>query len=466
MNFPFVDGDVLADILSISKATVDKWERSGKITAIVSGDSQKRYALNNLSHFPEVANMLHSKWDSEAAIKPARRFTSLELFAGAGGLAIGLEQAGFSPVALNEIDKDACQTLRRNRPHWRVIEGDVCGIDFTPFKGIDFLSGGFPCQAFSYAGKQRGFEDTRGTMFFEFARAIKETQPKVFMGENVRGLLEHDNGETLKTIKQVLTDLGYTLVPPNVLKAIFYKVPQKRERLVFVGIRNDLAPFVSFQWPSPYSRVMVLRDALKAGDLYPVDAPESAGQRYPKRKSEILSAVPQGGYWRDLPDELQREYMQGSYFLGGGKTGMARRLSWDSPSLTLTCAPAQKQTERCHPEETRPLTVREYARIQTFPDEWQFAGSVTSQYKQIGNAVPVNLALAVGRSLIRLLNDIDSLERGVATINSLRSPPLTPAPPSPIPPSPLHTPGLSHASAPHHRRHDSPAHFQADLFAQ
>ena len=117
--------------------------------------------------------------------------------------------------------------------------------------------------------------------------------------------------------------------------------------------------------------------------------------------------LPAGGYWRDLPDEIQREYMKGSYFLGGGKTGVARRLSWDEPSLTLTCAPAQKQTERCHPEETRPLTVREYARIQTFPDTWQFSGSQTSQYKQIGNAVPVNLGHAIGLSLVKLLNEIE-----------------------------------------------------------
>ncbi len=141
--------------------------------------------------------------------------------------------------------------------------------------------------------------------------------------------------------------------------------------------------------------------------MYPTDVPKSQGQTYAKRKKEILDLVPQGGYWRDLPDDLQKEYMQKSYFLGGGKTGMARRLAWDQPSLTLTCSPAQKQTERCHPDETRPLTVREYARIQTFPDEWDFVGALTSQYKQIGNAVPVNLAYAVGQSLIGLLNSIE-----------------------------------------------------------
>ncbi len=119
-----------------------------------------------------------------------------------------------------------------------------------------------------------------------------------------------------------------------------------------------------------------------------------------------MKHVPEGGYWRDLPDQLQREYMKASYYSGGGKTGMARRLSWDEPSLTLTCAPAQKQTERCHPSETRPLTIREYARIQTFPDTWEFYGSVSSQYKQIGNAVPVNLGHAVAKSLANLLKSI------------------------------------------------------------
>lgn len=117
-----------------------------------------------------------------------------------------------------------------------------------------------------------------------------------------------------------------------------------------------------------------------------------------------MKLVPEGGYWRDLPEAVQKEYMKASYFMGGGKTGMARRLSWDEPSLTLTCGPAQKQTERCHPEETRPLNVREYARIQTFPDTWQFTGSVGAQYKQIGNAVPVNLGYYMGMSARAILN--------------------------------------------------------------
>lgn len=179
-----------------------------------------------------------------------------------------------------------------------------------------------------------------------------------------------------------------------------YKVPQKRERIFLVGIRKDYADKVCFEWPSPYKRVMTLRDAFYKGELFDSDVPESECQKYPKRKAEILSLVPQGGDWRDLPIDIQKEYMKGSFYLDGGKTGMARRLSLDEPSLTLTCSPAQKQTERCHPLKTRPLSVREYARIQTFPDEWEFMGPLTNKYKQIGNAVPVNLAEAMGHKII------------------------------------------------------------------
>ncbi len=402
--------NLLADILSMSKNTINKWELNGKINPITTDTGEKHYLIKDLLSFKIIAEMFYSSWDEENLIQPIKSFSSIELFSGAGGLALGLEQAGFNAVLLNEVDKHACNTLRHNRPHWNILESDITQINFKPYVGVDFISGGFPCQSFSFAGKQLGFEDARGTLFFEFARAVQEIQPKVFMAENVRGLLDHDNGKTIKIIKETIKNLGYTLIEPKVLKAIFYKVPQKRERLILIAIRNDLAHLNNFKWPSPYKRVMVLKDALKAGELYADDVTKlsTEGQKYPKRKAEILSQVPQGGYWRDLPDELQREYMQGSYFLGGGKTGMARRLSWNEPSLTLTCSPSQKQTERCHPEEHRPLTVREYARVQTFPDEWVFLGPVTAQYKQIGNAVPVNLAYAIGWRLIALLNHIDA----------------------------------------------------------
>lgn len=409
----------VADILGVSKATLRRWDDNGTLISQRGDNNYRYYHRSQLAHFEQAKLLFNSNWHEELHVKPTRKYQLLELFAGAGGLALGMEKAGFESVLLNEIDKHACATLSQNRPEWNVVCGDISDIDFSEFKDkIDILSGGFPCQAFSYAGKKLGFEDTRGTLFFEFARAVQATRPKVIVAENVRGLLKHENGNTLRAISDVIDEIGYELVDPRVLKAVFYQVPQKRERLFLVAVRKDLAPLVQFQWPSPYSRIMTMRDALKKGELFPEDVPESPGQRYPQRKQEILSHVPQGGYWRDLPDDLQREYMKKSYFLGGGKTGMARRLSWDEPSLTLTCAPAQKQTERCHPEETRPLTVREYARIQTFPDDWQFAGPLTAQYKQIGNAVPVNLAYAVGRSLVALLNDIEAVQ---STINPQQS---------------------------------------------
>lgn len=397
-----------SDLLGVSRATVETWVYSGKIVAHQDKDDSTRYFyLDELTDFPEVSAMLNSQWNYELQVTPSRNFTSIELFAGAGGLALGIEKAGFDHIMLNEIDHSACETLRKNRPDWNVVENDIHEIDFTPFKDkVDLLTGGFPCQAFSFAGKRLGFEETRGTLFFELARAVKECQPKVFMAENVKGLLEHDGGRTLGVIKDVIAELGYVLIEPRVLRAIQYNVPQKRERLILIAIRKDIFPKVHFEWPDVADDFRTLRDAFFAGALYDTDVPPSAGQEYPESKRKVMELVPEGGDWRDLPKDVARDYMKGSYNLGGGKTGMARRLSMDEASLTLTCAPAQKQTERCHPNETRPLSVREYARIQTFPDDWQFSGPMSAQYKQIGNAVPVNLSWAIGRSLMRLFNQI------------------------------------------------------------
>jgi len=411
-----ISADNFASVMGVSKATLQKWEENGTFVPKTDENGKKFFYTKDLIGVEPIKKMLNSAWDEEMLTEPLRDFTSIELFAGGGGLALGMEKAGFKHVMLNEFDASACSTLRANRPEWNVIEGDVCNVDFSQWAGkVDFISGGFPCQAFSYAGKGEGFNDTRGTLFFQLARAVKEIQPKVFMGENVKGLTAHDNGRTLQTIKDAIKDLGYTLIEPEVLKAICYNVPQKRERLILIAVRNDYADKIKFTWPAPYHRVVTLRDAFFAGELYSTDVPKSEGQKYPTKKQKVLEMVPEGGDWRDLPDEVQREYMGASYFLGGGKTGMARRLSLDEPSLTLTCAPAQKQTERCHPTETRPLTVREYARIQTFPDDWVFMGNLTAQYKQIGNAVPVNLAWAVGRAIIRLLNQIEKIDCGQYT---------------------------------------------------
>lgn len=404
----FISANNLASLLGVSVSVVNNWANKGRYKTVINDMGLKGFEMESLKGISEIDDMLSSKWDEELSPISDREYTSIELFAGGGGLALGLEKAGFKHILLNEFDTSACKTLRVNRPDWNVIEGDIHHIDFTPLKDkVDIITGGFPCQAFSFAGKQGGFNDIRGTLFFEMARAVKEVRPKVFMAENVKGLKSHDNGKTFNTICNIIGELGYTLIPPRVLKGLKYMVPQKRERIILIAVRNDIAPFVTFHWPSPFYRIMTLRDAFYRGEMYKTDVPPSDGSSYPEKKQKILTLVPPGGDWRNLPEDIAKKYMGGSWELGGGKTGMARRLSLDEPSLTLTCSPAQKQTERCHPIETRPLSVREYARIQTFPDNWHFQGTISEKYKQIGNAVPVNLAWAVGRSLIRLLNDIN-----------------------------------------------------------
>jgi len=398
-----------AEKLGVCSETLRRWDNEGKLKAHRNPiNNYREYRIEDINKLSFLSVLDDSLSQKHRHITPNRTYTSIELFAGAGGLALGLEKAGFEHALLNEWDKYACATLRKNKPDWNTIEGDVSDIDFTPWKGkVDIVTGGFPCQTFSYAGKKLGFSDARGTMFYEFARCIKETEPLICVGENVRGLLNHDKGRTLDAMINILEELGYDVVKPQVLRAINYKVPQKRERLIIVGIKKGCG--AKFEYPKPYPKKYNLQDALKAGELFETNVPESPGQIYPKRKKEILNLVPPGGYWRDLPVNIQKEYMLKSYYLGGGKTGMARRISWEEPSLTLTCAPAQKQTERCHPDETRPFQVREYARIQTFPDSWEFAGSVSQQYKQIGNAVPVNLAYFLGQSLVKALNRISEV---------------------------------------------------------
>jgi DNA (cytosine-5)-methyltransferase 1 len=407
-----------AELIGKSKETLRRWDRDGKLLAVREPISN--YRLYKKDQFLQFSDFLESgvavvdNTESNFVI-PDNNYTVLELFAGAGGLAIGLEQAGINCVALNEIDKWACETLRKNRPRWNVLEGDIKNYDFSEYVGkIDVVTGGFPCQAFSYAGKKLGLNDARGTLFYEFARVVNEVKPAICIGENVRGLLSHENGKTLQGMISILDEIGYNVVSPvQVLKAINFNVPQKRERLILVGVRKDID--IKYAYPNPYKKVYNLSDALKKGELFDCDVPISGGSKYPDHKKEVLDLVPPKGYWRDLPLDIQKRFMGQSFYLEGGKTGMARRIGWDEPCLTLTCSPAQKQTERCHPDETRPFTVREYARIQTFPDSWDFQGSVSQQYKQIGNAVPVNLGREVGYSIVRFLNEYYKMKVPIAT---------------------------------------------------
>ena len=383
-----------AEILNVSPDTIRRWDKK---KLLKSRRSEHNYRLFDLEELKRIQYKYQGKAsDIEFRILKSRptKFTVIELFSGCGGLALGLRNAGFKTKLLVEINRDAVRTLRHNKPGWKIIHDDIANVDFSSYKNkIDVVAGGPPCQAFSYAGLGKGFDDTRGTLFFEFARCLQQVQPKIALVENVRGLIKHDKGKTLSTMLKTLDNLGYKY-SYKLLRAQFLDVPQKRERVVIIATRKDLD--IKILSPKEKDYTISLKEALK-------NCPLSIGAKYPQRKKEIMDLVPPGGYWRDLPLETQKEYMQRSFYLGGGKTGMARRLSWDEPSLTLTCSPAQKQTERCHPKETRPLNVREYARIQSFPDDWEFIGSLASQYRQIGNAVPVNLAYYLGKCLIAML---------------------------------------------------------------
>lgn len=343
-------------------------------------------------------NMKNSMMPPHASVA-TRRFKSIELFAGAGGLALGLEQAGFDTIGLIEFDKDAAHTLKQNRPGWNVICDDIANISpldletfFDVQKGeLDLLSGGAPCQAFSYAGKRLGLDDARGTLFYHYAIFLRKLQPKTFLFENVRGLLTHDQGRTYQTILDIFTEEGYT-VQTEILNAWDYGVAQKRERLIMIGIRNDLVGKLHIDPPRPHTYKPVLRDILN-------DVPPSEGTQYSEHKRKIFELVPPGGYWRDIPEDIAKAYMKSCWDMGGGRTGILRRLSLDEPSLTVLTSPSQKQTDRCHPLEARPFTVRENARCQCFPDDWVFSGSVGQQYKQVGNAVPVNLAYEIAKKI-------------------------------------------------------------------
>jgi DNA (cytosine-5)-methyltransferase 1 len=323
----------------------------------------------------------------------------IEVFAGCGGLSTGLTEAGWSPLLLIDNDRSCIDTLRSNKCGAIVLQKDVKTLNLTDYKGkVPLLAGGIPCQAFSQAGLRRGTNDPRGNLFQEFARLITECEPHMFLIENVVGLLTHDKGNTFRAILSLLLPETY-VTSHSVLNAHDYEVAQKRKRVFIVGRRKDL--FVNateFKFPDPLQHKLNLRDVL-------ADCPYSRGIGYTEEKQKVMELIPPGGCWVDLPPDVQRQYMGGSFTSGGGKRGMAKRLSWNEPSLTLTTSPCQKQTERCHPEETRPLTVREYARIQSFPDEYIFAGSMMSQYRQIGNAVPVRLAYHIGAQLLRYYTD-------------------------------------------------------------
>lgn len=324
----------------------------------------------------------------------------IEVCAGCGGLSTGLENAGFYPLLLLDNDKSCVKTLKTNKPNTNVQLGDMRKLSLLDYKdSLTLLAGGVPCQSFSQAGKREGLDDDRGKLMIDFLRLINETLPDCFLIENVQGLITHEGGKTFESLKAMLENNGKYRVYHKLLNANDFGVAQKRKRVFIIGFLTEKYS-KTFEFPCELKYKPVLKDVLN-------NCPSSVGITYPKHKKKIMDLVPPGGCWVDLPETIKIEYMGKSINSGGGKRGIARRLSMDEPCLTLTTSPCQKQTERCHPSETRPLTVREYARIQSFDDTYHFEGSTLNQYKQIGNAVPPLLAYHVGLAIYNYLTNMD-----------------------------------------------------------
>jgi DNA (cytosine-5)-methyltransferase 1 len=326
--------------------------------------------------------------------------TFIEVCAGAGGLSLGFIEKGFTPLVLNDNDKYCCKTLKENHPGVNVVCDSMTNIDLTKLKKsfkkpLDVLMGGVPCQSFSQAGKRKGIKDDRGKLILHFIKMVDKLNPNIFLIENVAGLVSLNKGETLKLVINEFEKLNKYKIVYKVLNANNYSVPQNRKRLIIVGVNNKIAK--EFRFPKEHTYKPVLKDIL-------TDCPESEGQTYNQKKFDIMKLIPEGGCWVDLPEDLQKSYLGNSYKSGGGKRGIAKRLDMKKPSLTILCSPQQKQTERCHPIHTRPLQILESSRIQTFPDTYKFIGSISQKYKQIGNAVPVNLSKALAEEIKNVLS--------------------------------------------------------------
>ncbi len=392
--------------------------------------------------------MEYGSEDEQTVNDQNNNFPSISFFSGAMGLDLGLEAAGFDIRLCVEIDKACQNTIRKNIYHLGKekipILGDITQLSYKEIlsasglaKGeVVLLAGGPPCQAFSTAGKRGSINDPRGMLVPKYLELINDIRPRFFVFENVRGILsaalqhrplnqrgaghpplspEEELGSLLKLIiLPGFEKLGYE-VKYALVDVANYGLPQNRERVIFVGSRDyefsklglkDLIEIIppthSKEGKNGLLKWVTLGDVIKNLNE---STPEY--QSYSEKRAEIFKKVPEGKNWRYLRDmygdEYLKEVMGGAYSSGGGKVGFWRRLSYSKPSPTLTTSPLQKSTALCHPEQTRPLTVKEYARIQDFPDWWEFTGSVSQKYQQIGNAVPVGMGKAIGKGLIEVI---------------------------------------------------------------
>lgn len=351
-------------------------------------------------------------------------YNAISLFSGAMGLDLGIEKAGFNIKVCCEMNKWAAETIRKNTSI-PVIENDINNVSTEEIlsvanlkkEDVSLVVGGPPCQAFSSAGKQKGMADFRGNVIIQYLRVISEIKPQYFILENVRGLLsakinsipegyeEYSSiidieGSVLYFLTKEFEKLGYT-ISHALFNAANYGVPQNRERMIIFGNRGKQRiplpqPTHSEDGLYGTEKWVTLWDAIN--DL---GSPHESEYTHLRPKSiKYIEMLKEGENWTSLPSEIAKEAMGKAYDLPGGKTGFLRRLSFKKPSPTLVTSPTMPATLLCHPIESRPLSIKEYARIQQFPDDWNFIGKISEIYKQIGNAVPVGLGYMAGKQII------------------------------------------------------------------
>jgi len=343
---------------------------------------------------------------------------AISLFSGAMGLDIGLMQAGIKIEIGQDFDAYCVQTMIANGH--KGILGDIRDISpesllrETNMKaGEPFLvCGGPPCQPFSTAGKRLGINDPRGSLFRDFVRMIDVIRPRFFVMENVKGLMsallkDADGKNTETKVLDIILDefrkLNYKTVY-GVLDAVNYGVPQFRERFVLIGSRDNEDIFLPVPTHFHVHQNSNYRWRTLGDTIRNLENVEGECGAFSESRLKYLKMIPEGGNWKNLPEEIMQEAMGGAFHSGGGKVGFYRRLSYSQPSPTVVTSPVQKATMMCHPTKDRPLSVAEYARIQQFPDDWNFMGNMSSKYKQIGNAVPIGLAKAIGEMLVSVAN--------------------------------------------------------------
>ena len=416
-NVNFLTACDTASRMGVSPGMVTRLANAGDLPFKKVG-ARKVFDVERVDKYLRDRNMTPAPVDHIRHTVDLPPITAVSFFSGAGGLDLGMENAGITPLLYCENNRECRMTINHNRPQQALL-GDINNVSADDVlsmaripknRGVDVMFGGPPCQAFSTAGALRAFNDPRGNVFLQFLQLANTLRPRYLVIENVRGLLSTPypltpngkpiRGGVLRTILNKLTDMGYT-TSFNLYNAANFGAAQIRERVVIIAKRDGekchwLTPTNSQDPAWGLAAWKTFREAVSN-----VETKNNHHTDFPEKRLKYFRLLKAGECWNSLPDNLKEEAMGKAYRLGGGKTGFYRRISWDRPAPTLVTSPTMPATDLCHPSEDRPLSVEEYKRIQGFPDNWWIAGDINAQYRQIGNAVPVKLGEAIGRAVLK-----------------------------------------------------------------